>query len=126
MQVDDAWSSKILWSDEVQFYINGAVNTRICRIWGTSTSNILSQQPLHSDYVTVFDIDLLLSACSDLFSSKLSFHKVLKDALSLVHRTVNFFNNRSFLLYRSDNIYNPLFYARGSNSSHWSSSQSTA
>ncbi|GFU84585.1 hypothetical protein TNCV_1526371 [Trichonephila clavipes] len=54
VEVDDAWPWKFLWSNEVHFYLDGAVNTQNCRIWGTSPSSILYQQPLHSDYVTAW------------------------------------------------------------------------
>ncbi|GFU20379.1 uncharacterized protein TNCV_1575311 [Trichonephila clavipes] len=50
MEVDDAWLWKILWPEE-HFCLEGAVNSRNCRIWCTSPPNVMHQQPLHSDYV---------------------------------------------------------------------------
>ncbi|PRD24336.1 UNVERIFIED_CONTAM: hypothetical protein NCL1_44088 [Trichonephila clavipes] len=77
------------------------------KFFSTSPSNILRQQPLHSNYVTSwyeFTAEFVLRP----FSLKLLHHKVLKDALSRVHGTVNFFNNRSFQLYRNANVCKPL------------------
>ncbi|GFV44142.1 transposable element tc3 transposase [Trichonephila clavipes] len=54
MEVDDTWPWKMQWSDEAHFYLDGAVNTQNCRIWGSSPPNILHQQPLHSDDVTAW------------------------------------------------------------------------
>ncbi|GFV28493.1 zinc finger MYM-type protein 1 [Trichonephila clavipes] len=54
MEVDDAWPWKVLWSDEAHFYLNGAVNSRNCHLWGTSPPNILHQQPLYSDHATAW------------------------------------------------------------------------
>ncbi|GFU21906.1 uncharacterized protein TNCV_3283781 [Trichonephila clavipes] len=89
MEVDDTWPWKILWSDEVHFYLDGAVNTQNCRTWGTSPPNILYQKPLHSDYVTAlcgFTVEFILVPF---------FFETLtpQDALSRVHGTINFFNN---------------------------------
>ncbi|GFV93906.1 uncharacterized protein TNCV_1811611 [Trichonephila clavipes] len=54
MEDGDAWPWKILWSDEVHFYLDGAVNSQNSSICGTSRPNVLYQQTLQSDYVTVW------------------------------------------------------------------------
>lgn len=52
--VENAWPWNILWSDEAHFILNGSVNTQNCRIWGTASPNVVHEQSLHSDYVTVW------------------------------------------------------------------------
>ncbi|GFX70946.1 uncharacterized protein TNCV_1689291 [Trichonephila clavipes] len=108
MEVDDAWPWKILWSDEAHFYLDRAMNTQNCRKWGTSPLNILHQKPLQNDYVTAWSGFTAEFILEPFFSLKLSLHKVVTDYLSRVHGTVNFFNNRSFLVYRNDNVCKPL------------------
>ncbi|GFS62266.1 uncharacterized protein TNCV_5031421 [Trichonephila clavipes] len=83
------------------------MNSEKCRIWGTSLPNVLHQHTMHPDYVTAwcgFTAEFILGP----FSLKLSLHKAIKDVLSRVHRAVNPFNRRSFLLYRNDNVCKPL------------------
>ncbi|GFS67843.1 uncharacterized protein TNCV_2295081 [Trichonephila clavipes] len=53
MTVDLPWPWNILWSDEAHFYLNGTVNTPICRIWAkeiprihTEISNLLTVCPV--------------------------------------------------------------------------------
>lgn len=51
---DKNWISKILFTDEAHFHLNGAVNTHNMRIWSTANPNEVIEQPLHSPKVTVF------------------------------------------------------------------------
>ena len=51
---DENWISKILFTDEAHFHLNGDVNTHNVRIWSTDNPNEVIEQPLHSPKVTVF------------------------------------------------------------------------
>ncbi|GBM67640.1 hypothetical protein AVEN_81142-1 [Araneus ventricosus] len=54
MEVGNAWSWNILWTDGAHFHLQGFVNTQNCRIW--AKENLLQMQPfrLHSQKVTVW------------------------------------------------------------------------
>ncbi|GBN57629.1 hypothetical protein AVEN_214645-1 [Araneus ventricosus] len=54
MEVDNAWSWNIFWTDEAYFHLQGPVNTQNCRIW--ARENPFQMQPLllHSQKVTVW------------------------------------------------------------------------
>ncbi|GBM62922.1 hypothetical protein AVEN_22330-1 [Araneus ventricosus] len=54
MEVDNAWSWNILWTDGAHFHLQGVVNTQNCRIW--AKENLLQMQPfpLHSQKATVW------------------------------------------------------------------------
>ena len=54
MEMDDMWPENILWSDEAQFTLEGAVNMQNCRIWDSTKPPVVHQWPLHSVYVIVW------------------------------------------------------------------------
>ena len=50
---DAEMSSKIIFSDEAHFTLNGCVNKQNCRIWAVENSRVIQKQALHSQKVTV-------------------------------------------------------------------------
>ncbi|GBM39442.1 hypothetical protein AVEN_126322-1 [Araneus ventricosus] len=61
--VNNSCPWNILWSDEAHFSLDGAVNTPNCRIWGTTSPNVVHEQPLYPDYITAwccFTADFIL------------------------------------------------------------------
>ena len=49
MDNDDTWIKNVWFSDEVQFYLNGNVNSQNCRTWSSEPPNEVNERPLHSD-----------------------------------------------------------------------------
>lgn len=45
--------TKILFSDEAHFWLNGYVNKQNCRIWSSENPRVILQSPLHPEKVTV-------------------------------------------------------------------------
>ncbi|GFV61423.1 transposable element Tcb2 transposase [Trichonephila clavipes] len=45
---------RILFSDEVHFWLNGYVNKQNCRIWSEATPQVYVDTPLHSEKLTVW------------------------------------------------------------------------
>ncbi|GBM23410.1 hypothetical protein AVEN_138650-1 [Araneus ventricosus] len=54
MEVDNAWTWEILWTDEAHFHLQGFVNTQNCRIWTRENPFQIQPLPLHSQKVTVW------------------------------------------------------------------------
>ncbi|GBM27181.1 hypothetical protein AVEN_9851-1 [Araneus ventricosus] len=54
MEVDNAWSWGILWTDEAHFPFQGSVNTQNCRIWARENPFQMHPLPLHYQKVTVW------------------------------------------------------------------------
>lgn len=46
--------TKVVYSDEAHFYLNGTVNKQNCRIWATENPHAIHQQPLHDSKTTVW------------------------------------------------------------------------
>ena len=47
-------SSKILFSDEAHFTMDGFVNKQNCRIWGDENPRVIHEKSLHPQKVTVW------------------------------------------------------------------------
>ncbi|GFV62292.1 DUF4817 domain-containing protein [Trichonephila clavipes] len=45
---------RILFSDEVHFWLNGYVNKQNCRIWSEANPQVYVETPLHSEKLTVW------------------------------------------------------------------------
>ncbi|GFW18581.1 hypothetical protein TNCV_1222421 [Trichonephila clavipes] len=45
---------RILFSDEVHFWLNGNVNKRNCRIWSEANPQVYVETPLHPEKLTVW------------------------------------------------------------------------
>ncbi|GFX96697.1 hypothetical protein TNCV_244841 [Trichonephila clavipes] len=45
---------RILFSDEVHFWLNGYVNKQNCRIWSEANSQVYVETPLHPEKLTVW------------------------------------------------------------------------
>ncbi|GFV13317.1 uncharacterized protein TNCV_3656371 [Trichonephila clavipes] len=45
---------RILFSDEVNFWLNGYVNTQNCRIWSEANPQVYVETPLHPEKLTVW------------------------------------------------------------------------
>ncbi|GBL81419.1 hypothetical protein AVEN_143703-1 [Araneus ventricosus] len=54
MEVSNAWSWNILWTDEAHFHLRGSVNTQNCRIRERENPSQMQPLPLHSQKVTVW------------------------------------------------------------------------
>lgn len=54
MEIEPEWLSRILWTDEAHFSVNGGINTQNCRIWSTENPHEIVQQGLHDKKVTVW------------------------------------------------------------------------
>ncbi|CAH1991124.1 unnamed protein product [Acanthoscelides obtectus] len=53
-QIDANFSSKIMFSDEAHFTLNGTVNKQNCRIWANENPREYREQPMHPQKVTVW------------------------------------------------------------------------
>ncbi|CAH1985567.1 unnamed protein product [Acanthoscelides obtectus] len=53
-QIDANFSSKIMFSDEAHFTLNGTVNKQNCRIWANENPREYQEQPMHPQKVTVW------------------------------------------------------------------------
>ncbi|GBM40789.1 hypothetical protein AVEN_80798-1 [Araneus ventricosus] len=53
MEVDNAWPSNILWTDEAHFHLQSSVNALNCRIWARENPFQMQTLPIHSQNVTV-------------------------------------------------------------------------
>lgn len=51
---DPNFLSRVLWSDEAHFYLNGKVCGNQCIIWDTDNPHEYREKPLHSEKVTVW------------------------------------------------------------------------
>ncbi|CAH1992908.1 unnamed protein product [Acanthoscelides obtectus] len=51
-QIDANFSSKIMFSDEAHFTLNGTVNKQNCRIWANENPREYQEQPMHPQKVT--------------------------------------------------------------------------
>ena len=54
MENDEHWVGKIWFSDEAHFHLDGSVNRRNCRIWGTEPPNVVTTKSLHSRKCTAW------------------------------------------------------------------------
>ncbi|CAH1962018.1 unnamed protein product [Acanthoscelides obtectus] len=54
LQIDENFSSKIMFSDEAHFTLNGTVNKQNCRIWANENPREYREQPMHPQKVTVW------------------------------------------------------------------------
>uniref|UniRef100_A0A914PX16 DUF4817 domain-containing protein n=1 Tax=Panagrolaimus davidi TaxID=227884 RepID=A0A914PX16_9BILA len=54
LAADPSHLSRIWWSDEAIFHVNGAVNRHNCRYWSPENPSFHGQQPLHSPKVSVW------------------------------------------------------------------------
>ncbi|GFT68309.1 putative DD41D transposase [Trichonephila clavipes] len=45
---------RILFSDEVHFWLNGYINKQNCRIWSESNPQVYVETPLHPEKLTVW------------------------------------------------------------------------
>ncbi|GFU74104.1 DUF4817 domain-containing protein [Trichonephila clavipes] len=45
---------RILFSDEVHFWLNGYVNKQNCRIWSEANPQVYVETPLHTEKLTVW------------------------------------------------------------------------
>ncbi|GFY08334.1 tc3a_0 protein [Trichonephila clavipes] len=45
---------RILFSDEVHFWLNGYVNKQNCRIWSEANPQVYVETPLHPEKLTVW------------------------------------------------------------------------
>ena len=61
MEDDASFLSRILWTDEAHFHLNGAINSWNYRIWSQTNPHELQEQPLWSPKVTVCDFRVHLS-----------------------------------------------------------------
>ncbi|GFT60522.1 hypothetical protein TNCV_1966261 [Trichonephila clavipes] len=50
----DDFFPKILFSDEVHFWLNGYVNKQNCRIWSEANPQVYVETPLHPEKLTVW------------------------------------------------------------------------
>ncbi|GFY31383.1 DUF4817 domain-containing protein [Trichonephila clavipes] len=46
--------SRILFSDEAHFWLNGYVNKQNCRIWSEANPQVYVETPLHPEKLTVW------------------------------------------------------------------------
>lgn len=53
-QVDANFSHKIIFSDEAHFHLDGFVNRRNCRIWGSENPRTIVEKQMHPERVTVW------------------------------------------------------------------------
>ncbi|GFX54865.1 hypothetical protein TNCV_3317821 [Trichonephila clavipes] len=98
---------EIIWLEKALFYLDGAVNSQNFRMWSISLSYVLHQQTQRFDYVTAwcgFNAEFILGIF--IFET---FTPQGPDALPRMHVTANFFNSRSFLLHRKDNVWKSLY-----------------
>lgn len=54
IEIEPEWLSRILWTDEAHFTLNGGVNTQNCRIWSAENPQEIVQEGLHDKKVTVW------------------------------------------------------------------------
>lgn len=54
LENDNDFFKKIIFSDEVHFYLSGVVNKQNCRFWCEENLQIIHEQPLHSPKLTVW------------------------------------------------------------------------
>ncbi|GFX58180.1 DUF4817 domain-containing protein [Trichonephila clavipes] len=50
----DCRCSRILFSDEAHFWLNGYVNKQNCRIWSEADPQVYVETPLHPEKLTVW------------------------------------------------------------------------
>lgn len=53
-KIDAAFSTKIIFSDEAHFTLNGTVNKQNCRIWADENPREYQEEPMHPEKVTVW------------------------------------------------------------------------
>ena len=53
-KLDGNFSTKIIFSDEAHFQLDGYVNTQNCRIWGAENPRVIQEKPLHAQRTTVW------------------------------------------------------------------------
>lgn len=54
IEADETFLKKIIFSDESTFHVNGKVNTRNCRIWGSEKPHVIIEHVRDSPKVNVF------------------------------------------------------------------------
>lgn len=52
--VDADFWTKLIFSDEAHFQLNGFVNKQNCRIWGAENPRVIQEKPMHPPRVTVW------------------------------------------------------------------------
>lgn len=54
LEADPQFHRKIIFSDEAHFWLNGFVNKQNCRYWSESNPQVVHEQPLHPQKLTVW------------------------------------------------------------------------
>jgi Helix-turn-helix domain (DUF4817) len=54
LETDPEFHKKIITSDEAHFWLNGFVNKQNCRIWSEANPQVIHEQPLHPEKLTVW------------------------------------------------------------------------
>ena len=54
LENDATFLDQLVFTDEANFHLNGAVNRHNCRYWATENPNFIISEPLHSPHTTVW------------------------------------------------------------------------